>query len=82
MLWFQFVIGNGKNICDCTYIDNVVHANLSVESALSSSPASVAGKVLACALQDGKFILHISEPTIADALLFIHYPIAAIFYYK
>ncbi|XP_042416774.1 3beta-hydroxysteroid-dehydrogenase/decarboxylase-like isoform X2 [Zingiber officinale] len=40
----KFVIGNGKNICDCTYIDNVVHANLSVESALSSSPASVAGK--------------------------------------
>ncbi|XP_074578642.1 3beta-hydroxysteroid-dehydrogenase/decarboxylase-like [Curcuma longa] len=40
----KFVIGNGKNLCDCTYIDNVVHANLSVESALSLSPASVAGK--------------------------------------
>ncbi|CAL9774756.1 unnamed protein product [Musa acuminata subsp. burmannicoides] len=40
----KFVIGSGKNMCDLVYVENVVHANVSAEHALSVAPASVAGK--------------------------------------
>ncbi|WOK96493.1 3beta-hydroxysteroid-dehydrogenase/decarboxylase [Canna indica] len=40
----KFVVGNGKNVCDLTYVENVVHANICAERTLSSAPASIAGK--------------------------------------
>lgn len=42
---FQFVIGSGSNMSDFTYVENVAHANICAEQALSSNAASVAGKV-------------------------------------
>ncbi|KAJ3681399.1 hypothetical protein LUZ60_015888 [Juncus effusus] len=43
-LFGKFIIGNGKNMCDFTYVDNVAHANICADKALSSDPNSVAGK--------------------------------------
>ncbi|KAF8393751.1 hypothetical protein HHK36_019949 [Tetracentron sinense] len=40
----QFIIGNGENICDFTYIENIAHAYIRAEEALGSEMASVAGK--------------------------------------
>ncbi|GJN34360.1 hypothetical protein PR202_gb23012 [Eleusine coracana subsp. coracana] len=40
----KFVIGNGSNMSDFTYVDNVAHANICTEQALCSNAASVAGK--------------------------------------
>ncbi|CAM0952436.1 unnamed protein product [Alopecurus aequalis] len=40
----KFVIGNGGNRSDFTYVENVAHANICAEQALSSNAASVAGK--------------------------------------
>lgn len=45
---FQFIIGNGKNKCDFTYMENVAHANICADKALSLDPSSVSGKVLFC----------------------------------
>jgi hypothetical protein len=41
----QFVIGNGNNMSDFTYVENVVHANICAEQALSLNATSVDGKV-------------------------------------
>ncbi|KAM0947199.1 putative 3-beta-hydroxysteroid-4-alpha-carboxylate 3-dehydrogenase (decarboxylating) [Dioscorea sansibarensis] len=40
----KFVIGNGENMCDVTYVENVAHANICAEQALESDKNSVAGK--------------------------------------
>ncbi|WVZ65565.1 hypothetical protein U9M48_014906 [Paspalum notatum var. saurae] len=40
----KFVIGNGSNMSDFTYVENVAHANICAEQALHSNAASVAGK--------------------------------------
>ncbi|XP_066390562.1 3beta-hydroxysteroid-dehydrogenase/decarboxylase-like isoform X1 [Miscanthus floridulus] len=40
----KFVIGSGSNMSDFTYVENVAHANICAEQALSSNAASVAGK--------------------------------------
>lgn len=40
----KFVIGNGGNMSDFTYVENVAHANICAEQALCSNAASVAGK--------------------------------------
>lgn len=42
--WLKFIIGDGKNICDFTYVENVAHANMCAEQALSSEIPSVAGE--------------------------------------
>ena len=42
---FQFVIGNVSNMSDFAYVENVAHANICADQALSSNAASVAGKV-------------------------------------
>ncbi|KAJ3691619.1 hypothetical protein LUZ61_020783 [Rhynchospora tenuis] len=40
----KFIIGNGKNKCDFTYVENVAHANICADNALSLEPISVSGK--------------------------------------
>ncbi|KAJ4775676.1 Reticulon-like protein [Rhynchospora pubera] len=40
----KFIIGNGKNKCDFTYVENVAHANICANKALSLDPISVSGK--------------------------------------
>uniref|UniRef100_A0A0D9XFN4 Reticulon-like protein n=1 Tax=Leersia perrieri TaxID=77586 RepID=A0A0D9XFN4_9ORYZ len=40
----KFVIGDGANLCDFTYVENVAHANICAEQALCSNASSVAGK--------------------------------------
>ncbi|KAK3132943.1 hypothetical protein QOZ80_6AG0529870 [Eleusine coracana subsp. coracana] len=40
----KFVIGNGSNMSDFTYVNNVAHANICTEQALCSNAAYVAGK--------------------------------------
>ena len=35
MLTMQFIIGDGNNMYDFTYVENVVHAHLCVEQALA-----------------------------------------------
>ncbi|KAL6846771.1 hypothetical protein ACP4OV_024219 [Aristida adscensionis] len=40
----KFVIGSGSNMSDFTYVENVAHANICAEQALSSNASSVAGK--------------------------------------
>lgn len=42
---FQFIIGNGENMCDVTYAENVAHANICAEQTLESDETSVAGQV-------------------------------------
>nr|CAD1838931.1 unnamed protein product [Ananas comosus var. bracteatus] len=42
--WNKFIVGDGKNMYDFTYVENVAHANICAEKALRSDPASVAGK--------------------------------------
>ncbi|XP_077227770.1 3-beta hydroxysteroid dehydrogenase/isomerase family protein isoform X2 [Tasmannia lanceolata] len=40
----KFIIGNGENMCDFTYAENVAHAHICAEKALGSGVAPVAGK--------------------------------------
>ncbi|KAH7663893.1 3-beta-hydroxysteroid-4-alpha-carboxylate 3-dehydrogenase (decarboxylating) protein [Dioscorea alata] len=40
----KFVIGNGENMCDITYVENVAHANICAEQSLESDKTSVAGQ--------------------------------------
>ncbi|KAJ1692307.1 hypothetical protein LUZ63_009005 [Rhynchospora breviuscula] len=40
----KFIIGNGKNKCDFSYVENVAHANICADKALSLDPISVSGK--------------------------------------
>ncbi|KAL5703416.1 3beta-hydroxysteroid-4alpha-carboxylate 3-dehydrogenas(decarboxylating) [Ranunculus cassubicifolius] len=40
----KFIVGNGENICDFTYVDNIAHAHICTEEALRSRAAVVAGK--------------------------------------
>lgn len=42
---FQFIIGNGDNLSDFTYSENVAHAHICAEEALNFQTVSVAGKV-------------------------------------
>ncbi|XP_042514509.1 3beta-hydroxysteroid-dehydrogenase/decarboxylase [Macadamia integrifolia] len=42
--WAKFIVGNGKHMCDFTYVENVALAYISAEEALCSRVASVAGK--------------------------------------
>ncbi|XP_043707373.1 3beta-hydroxysteroid-dehydrogenase/decarboxylase [Telopea speciosissima] len=42
--WAKFIVGNGKHMCDFTYVENVAHAHITAEEALCSRVASVAGK--------------------------------------
>ena len=49
MLTMQFIIGDGNNMYDFTYVENVVHAHICVEQALASEGKSAqraAGEVL------------------------------------
>ncbi|PIA29628.1 hypothetical protein AQUCO_05800032v1 [Aquilegia coerulea] len=41
---FKFIVGNGENMCDFTYVDNVAHAHVCAEEALCSRTDYVAGK--------------------------------------
>lgn len=41
----QFKIGNGENMSDFTYSDNVAHAHICAAEALDTHMESVAGKV-------------------------------------
>lgn len=36
---FQFIIGNGNNMYDFTYVENVAHAHICAERALASEGA-------------------------------------------
>ncbi|KAF3341036.1 3beta-hydroxysteroid-dehydrogenase/decarboxylase isoform 3 [Carex littledalei] len=40
----KIIIGNGKNKCDFTYTENVAHATICADKALSLDPVSVSGK--------------------------------------
>ncbi|XP_072972875.1 3beta-hydroxysteroid-dehydrogenase/decarboxylase [Typha angustifolia] len=40
----KLIVGSGQNMCDFTYVENVVHANICAERALQSDSASIAGK--------------------------------------
>ncbi|KAF6152438.1 hypothetical protein GIB67_035506 [Kingdonia uniflora] len=40
----KFIIGNGENMCDFTYVDNIAHASICAEKALRSTNTSAAGK--------------------------------------
>ena len=45
----QFIIGDGDNLYDFTYVENVVHAHICVEQTLASegnTAQRVAGEVL------------------------------------
>ncbi|KAJ4956546.1 hypothetical protein NE237_013329 [Protea cynaroides] len=42
--WAKFIIGNGENMCDFTYVENVSHAHIVAEEALCCQMDSVAGK--------------------------------------
>ncbi|KAF3457717.1 hypothetical protein FNV43_RR02375 [Rhamnella rubrinervis] len=44
--WAKFIIGNGENMSDFTYAENVSHAHVCAEEALDFWMASVAGKEL------------------------------------
>ena len=49
MLTMQFIIGDGNNMYDFTYVENVVHSHICVEQALASEEKTVqraAGEVL------------------------------------
>lgn len=43
--WAKYFIGSGESIADFTYVENVAHANICVEEALTSKMVSVSGKV-------------------------------------
>ncbi|XP_052207063.1 3beta-hydroxysteroid-dehydrogenase/decarboxylase [Diospyros lotus] len=43
--WSKFIIGSGENMSDFTYVENVAHALICAEEALSSRMVSVSGKV-------------------------------------
>ncbi|KAL9681424.1 hypothetical protein QQ045_013207 [Rhodiola kirilowii] len=40
----KFIVGNGENIADFTFVENVAHAHICAEEALVSQTISVAGK--------------------------------------
>jgi len=40
----KFIIGNGENMNDFTYVENVAHAHICAEQALDSAKHDVAGK--------------------------------------
>ncbi|XP_031477618.1 3beta-hydroxysteroid-dehydrogenase/decarboxylase isoform X2 [Nymphaea colorata] len=40
----KYIIGNGENMWDFTYVDNVAHAHICAEQALRSNTGDVAGK--------------------------------------
>ncbi|OVA11072.1 3-beta hydroxysteroid dehydrogenase/isomerase [Macleaya cordata] len=40
----KFIVGNGENMCDFTYVDNIAHAHVCAEKSLCSGLTSVAGK--------------------------------------
>ncbi|KAH7521373.1 3beta-hydroxysteroid-dehydrogenase/decarboxylase [Ziziphus jujuba] len=42
--WAKFIIGNGENMSDFTYVENVSHAHICAEEALDFRTSSVAGK--------------------------------------
>ncbi|XP_057958057.1 3beta-hydroxysteroid-dehydrogenase/decarboxylase isoform X2 [Malania oleifera] len=42
--WSKFIIGNGENMSDFTYVENVAHAHICAEEALCSRMVSAAGK--------------------------------------
>ncbi|GAB2294182.1 hypothetical protein Dimus_028401 [Dionaea muscipula] len=42
--WAKFVFGNGDNLCDFTYVENVAHAHICAAEALISKATTVAGK--------------------------------------
>ncbi|CAI9108697.1 OLC1v1008367C1 [Oldenlandia corymbosa var. corymbosa] len=43
-VWAKFIIGSGKKLTEFTYVENVAHANICAEEALSSKMVSVSGK--------------------------------------
>ncbi|KAG9444648.1 hypothetical protein H6P81_015988 [Aristolochia fimbriata] len=43
-LWSKFVVGNGENMSDFTFVKNVAHAHICAEQALRPGNSSVAGK--------------------------------------
>lgn len=52
--FYQFIIGDGNNLYDFTYVENVAHAHICAERALASQGAvaeAAAGQVL-CRLQE------------------------------
>ncbi|KAI3928220.1 hypothetical protein MKW98_023821 [Papaver atlanticum] len=40
----KLILGNGTNMCDFTYVDNIAHAHVCAEEALRSGVTSVAGR--------------------------------------
>ncbi|MCL7045521.1 hypothetical protein MKW94_022625 [Papaver nudicaule] len=40
----KLILGNGTNMCDFTYVDNIAHAHVCAEEALRSAVTSVAGR--------------------------------------
>ncbi|XP_068661851.1 3beta-hydroxysteroid-dehydrogenase/decarboxylase isoform X2 [Aristolochia californica] len=43
-VWAKFIVGNGENMSDFTYVENVAHAHICAELALHSGNNCVAGK--------------------------------------
>ncbi|KAH9314557.1 hypothetical protein KI387_023184 [Taxus chinensis] len=41
---FKFILGNGDNMCDFTYVENVAHAHICAEQALDPGTSDAAGK--------------------------------------
>ncbi|KAL9265468.1 3beta-hydroxysteroid-dehydrogenase/decarboxylase isoform 3-like protein [Drosera capensis] len=42
--WAKFVLGNGDNLCDFTYVENVAHAHICTAEALMPDSPTVTGK--------------------------------------
>ncbi|GAB2217915.1 hypothetical protein Droror1_Dr00001129 [Drosera rotundifolia] len=42
--WAKLVLGNGDNLCDFTYVENVAHAHICAAEALMPNSPTVAGK--------------------------------------
>ncbi|KAK4286605.1 hypothetical protein QN277_003134 [Acacia crassicarpa] len=63
--WAKFIIGSGDNLSDFTYSENVAHAHICAEEALSIQAVSVAGKAFFITnnepMKFGKFISLILE---------------------